>query len=840
MVHRGRGANKFRGGGDASGRGGGGGRGNRGGGGGGRGNRGGGGRGRGGGRGGFFRMAGDENHSFSLADEAKNTERHHGNYSGGSLRHVKISFVAAGHLEPSDLLKPLNVNIPPVEEGQNLMQPRAQRTTSDSTEAEAEDEDFDMQNGESDSPAEPIATGDLQEDLDMEKLDLDPPSQQHFVVDVIGDPSLKPKGKSIFTMPIYSPAREISPERPGSSSSSSSERIVFIPRKMRPGLSRTGTNLSISQEPASSAPKKKKTPTPPPKREPTPPPKEPTPPVVEVKVVETVVSHTTVTTVTDKVPAAPTIDSKPFTRSTKGNRRRKARQRRKDEEEEIICDYIENVAATMRAEDAEERGEAAPAVSMRELGGDDDPEDAWYSATDSEEEAEDSDAVNAYKSIWSEHELEGFDALSTASEGPRGPVKTVIGKRKRPSGVQYLIKWEGYETDDATWVLSETLDSAADAKIAVYEKILLQKATDAANAAASSEDSEGGSDDYDEDDDEDLDEDEKLARFLQHQEEMGITESDLELNLELDELMELSFPGGGGGGGSSKKKGKGKGKSRYADIVLDRRTGRFPNATRFADAYDHFDLMDWERLSLSIKKGKGKKGKGKQIEVLETSDSELEENIRNSWQKDREKKKARKQEREALRAEGLLGRNRTVRDPKAKWKEGMSSGDLRDDITQFLLSELSSISLPPMSKPNRKIVHSIGAAFGLKSKSFGKERSRYTTLYKTSTSARFAQDQDAINDLMAKKRFFGRPDVHSGRGGRGGGGRGRGGAGGVVHHREGDVVGGSAPEIAEDNKGRRMLEKMGYRTGMALGIDGNKGIVVPVAAIVKISKAGLG
>lgn len=568
------------------------------------------------------------------------------------------------------------------------MQPRAQRTTSDSTEAEAEDEDFDMQNGESDS-AEPIATGDLQEDLDMEKLDLDPPSQQPFVVDVIGDPSLKPKGKSVFTMPIYSPAREISPERPGSSSSSSSERIVFIPRKMRPSLSRTGTNLSISQEPTSSAPKKKKkTPTPPPKREPTPPPKEPTPPPVEVGVVETVVSHTTVTTVTDKVPVAPTIDSKPFTRSTKGNKRRKARQRKKDEEEEVIRDYIENVAATMRAEDAEERGEAAPAMSMRELGGDDGPEDAWSSATDSEEEAEDSDAVNAYKSIWSEHELEDFDALSTASEGPRGPVKTVIGKRKRPSGVQYLIKWEGYETDDATWALAETLDSAADAKIAVYEKILLQKATDAANAAASSDDSDDGSDDYDEDDDEDLDEDEKLARFLQHQEEMGITESDLELNLELDELMELSFPGGGGGG-SSKKKGKGKGKSRYADIVLDRRTGRFPNATRFADAYDDFDPMDWERPSLSTKKGKGKKGKGKQIEVLGISDSELEENIRNSWQKDREKKKARKQEREALRAEGLLGRNRTVRDPKAKWKEGMSSGDIKDDITKFLLSELS-------------------------------------------------------------------------------------------------------------------------------------------------------
>lgn len=90
---------------------------------------------------------------------------------------------------------------------------------------------------------------------------------------------------------------------------------------------------------------------------------------------------------------------------------------------------------------------------------------------------------------------------------------------------------------------------------------------------------------------------------------------------------------------------------------------------------------------------------------------------------------------------------------------------------------------------------------------------------------------------MTNPRFLNRPH------GRRGGGvvrSGKGGTGGVVHHREGDIVGGSAPEIGIDNRGRKMLEKMGYVSGMALGLEGREGIVKPVEAVVKISKAGLG
>lgn len=61
-----------------------------------------------------------------------------------------------------------------------------------------------------------------------------------------------------------------------------------------------------------------------------------------------------------------------------------------------------------------------------------------------------------------------------------------------------------------------------------------------------------------------------------------------------------------------------------------------------------------------------------------------------------------------------------------------------------------------------------------------------------------------------------------------------------VSYREGDVVGGSAPELGVENRGRAMLEKMGWSTGDALGALNNKGILQPVTHIVKTSKAGLG
>lgn len=62
----------------------------------------------------------------------------------------------------------------------------------------------------------------------------------------------------------------------------------------------------------------------------------------------------------------------------------------------------------------------------------------------------------------------------------------------------------------------------------------------------------------------------------------------------------------------------------------------------------------------------------------------------------------------------------------------------------------------------------------------------------------------------------------------------------AVSYRDGEVVGHMAPELGIENKGRAMLEKMGWSTGTALGALNNKGIMQPVVHVVKTTKAGLG
>ena len=59
-------------------------------------------------------------------------------------------------------------------------------------------------------------------------------------------------------------------------------------------------------------------------------------------------------------------------------------------------------------------------------------------------------------------------------------------------------------------------------------------------------------------------------------------------------------------------------------------------------------------------------------------------------------------------------------------------------------------------------------------------------------------------------------------------------------YRDGDIVGEGLPELGQENRGRNMLEKMGWSSGTALGALENKGILHPVAQVVKRTKAGLG
>jgi hypothetical protein len=147
-----------------------------------------------------------------------------------------------------------------------------------------------------------------------------------------------------------------------------------------------------------------------------------------------------------------------------------------------------------------------------------------------------------------------------------------------------------------------------------------------------------------------------------------------------------------------------------------------------------------------------------------------------------------------------------------------------------------------MDKADRKVVHELANAFHVKSKSAGTGNNRFPILIRTArTSVYVERNFNAVEERLSR-RFLPRMDVGGRRSGAGAK-RVKGSSGfnnASVSYRDGDVVGGSAPELGAENRGRAMLEKMGWSSGTALGALNNKGILQPVSHIVKTTKAGLG
>ncbi|OHX00219.1 g-patch domain-containing protein [Colletotrichum incanum] len=260
-------------------------------------------------------------------------------------------------------------------------------------------------------------------------------------------------------------------------------------------------------------------------------------------------------------------------------------------------------------------------------------------------------------------------------------------------------------------------------------------------------------------------------------------------------------------------------------------------ADRFANEVDEFDFMDWNRPALK-RKGKGAKGK---VPVFDISDSELEGKMQAAWKNDRLKKAERKKERQALRTQGLLGKHANPEDLRIKYPHGMGLDQIADELRMFLLGTQPSLTLPPMDNHARKVIHELASKFNIKSKSTGSGDQRRPMLHRTFRTAKFADETFDMAIARVGRKYFPRNDTavraavqrQSARRGGGGGHAG-------VLYRDGEVVGGSAPELGQENKGRAMLEKMGWSSGTALGALNNKGILQPVAHVVKRSKAGLG
>lgn len=148
-----------------------------------------------------------------------------------------------------------------------------------------------------------------------------------------------------------------------------------------------------------------------------------------------------------------------------------------------------------------------------------------------------------------------------------------------------------------------------------------------------------------------------------------------------------------------------------------------------------------------------------------------------------------------------------------------------------------------MEKAHRKLVHEIASAFQIKTTSYGSGKNRFPMLIRTGRTLKWNENLfNRLEDRLGR-RFLPRMDGGKKYGGTpkpSGSGRGGGFNNSAVSYRDGEVVGGSAPELGIENKGRAMLEKMGWNKGDALGALNNKGILQPVSHVVKTTKAGLG
>lgn len=494
---------------------------------------------------------------------------------------------------------------------------------------------------------------------------------------------------------------------------------------------------------------------------------------------------------------------------------------------------------------------AASGFARREMDLDAGSHNDWESASGSQ--AGDDQAAPA--DSWDSDMLQDLEGMSTSSD-VMDTVARILSKRHRKSGVQYLCVYEGSVVDDARWLPGGYLQSSAEKDLiqAFEEAFLLRKKAEMGDSdttdSASEEDDDDDDEDSDSDDEDDDDDDgafgqdeelddETIARVLQKQEELGLGADELMLyaaddyfaaSSRADDYIPLNVA-------RSNRKQQKRGGRRNREPT-------FPSASAMADAldldpYNGFDIMDTERPSLKPKK-KGRRG---QVPFELLDDSDLNEQLQNAWEADRNKKRLKKAEREELRQQGLLGRKGKAPNLKVKYKDGIMMEDVLEEMREFLIGDMQTLALPPMDASRRATIHQAADFFKLTSRSRGDGFDRFTVLTKTNRTRTYTDNEfdKAILHKGLLHRLTG--PTFSQKGDRPrksatvrfGGARGK----PTTGYRDGETVGANAPEIGPENRGHALLAKMGWSKGMGLGALDNKGILQPIPHTVKMTKAGL-
>ncbi|KAG0093368.1 hypothetical protein BGZ93_007916 [Podila epicladia] len=171
---------------------------------------------------------------------------------------------------------------------------------------------------------------------------------------------------------------------------------------------------------------------------------------------------------------------------------------------------------------------------------------------------------------------------------------------------------------------------------------------------------------------------------------------------------------------------------------------------------------------------------------------------------------------------------------------GLHAGAIEDFVQD---TEPRQLQLPPMPKALRRKVHLLAENYNLRSQSLGSGKKRSTMLVKTHQTGMppnpvnihklLNQSEQELKKISIQRRMD--------KQGRGGGRGPRGGRDGNPGSRpvHGTVVGAEASAISIENKGHRMLAKMGWSPGVGLGATG-EGITQPIEAVMRARRRGLG
>jgi hypothetical protein len=750
--------------------------------------------------------------SFSLRNEARNTDRH-GDWFNTRLRDSKVSFVSAGNLVREDQ---------PAEDVRGVPVQSIENDISESVE----------------NSIKPEKQANKQED----------PSQDNSIHEQVQQ--LDISGES-----AESEHSSVQQRKTSVSSVQSDEVIVFFGRKDLNALAKPFSATFKNATPATPSPAVDLVDAPEPKQ------------LSQDSTGENPSLWTAGASgwVTEASSPRPKPSAASDYRSKRQPRRETRRQLELDEEEELIRDYIENMAADDDDDDDDDdnQGNKPKTTKLKPHrrnetfrfydGAGEDNVKVHTTKSRGKKSSRDIDMV-----VWDSDDLEAFDGLSTTDEEV-DEISQVLRQRSRPTGLQYLITAAGKTTGDAQWLPEEKMTSAT-----AREEVRIWREIQTIEWKESDESTDSGAEEalndlikkIESEDDENARilertnrmTDSMIARALQKQEELGLGGDDIMLfdgqepDAEPDEFQHADDFVPFSTLANTSNRNKSKRNKRAKDT--------FPSAAAFADVLDEdpyggFDIMDFDRPSLKSKK----KGRKADLPIeLQEEDNKWEEQLRQQWQTDRRKKSIRKQEREEARMAGLLGAasrgDRT--DIHAKYANtSMDAFQIKAEIRTFLVQEFETLSLGSMDAPMRASVHRLAKALQLKSHSQGAGDNRHPILTKTPRTPVYTLDTIwEIDALIAQRKFFPNP---------GGWGsskntpkstakirRGGGGALAGASYMDGDVVGASAPELGAENKGFALLQKMGWTSGQAIGALGNKGSTEVIKHVVKNTKAGLG